>query len=63
MNSSEEPPVAYECSGATDEEIELYYKLAWWFDGIVQVIMGLLGLAGNCTAIPILLSNKLNRYT
>ena len=52
----------YECSGATDEEIQLYYSLAWWLDGVVQIIMGLVGLAGNSMAVPILLSKKLNRW-
>jgi len=50
----------YECSGASDEEIQLYYSLAWWMDGLVQIIMGLVGLAGNSMAVPILLSKKLN---
>ena len=51
------------CSGATDQEMELYYNMAWWLDGVVQVVMGLVGLLGNSVAIPILLSKKLNRYT
>lgn len=51
----------YECSGATKEEMDLYYRLAWWLDGVVQVAMGLIGLMGNSVAIPILLSKKLNR--
>ena len=37
------------------------YSLAWWMDGLVQIIMGLVGLAGNSMAVPILLSKKLNR--
>ena len=49
------------CSGATDTEMELYYNMAWWLDGVVQVAMGLIGLLGNSVAIPILLSKKLNR--
>ena len=52
----------YECSGATDEEMKLYYILVWWLDGVVQIAMGLVGLVGNSMAIPILLSKKLNRY-
>ena len=58
-NSSTSIP--FECSGATEEEIQLYYELAWWLDGVVQIIMGLVGLAGNFLAVPILLSKKLNR--
>ena len=38
------------------------YSLAWWMDGLVQIIMGLVGLAGNSMAVPILLSKKLNRW-
>ena len=53
--------IPHECPGATDEELQLYYELAWWLDGVVQIIMGLVGLAGNSMAIPILLSKKLNR--
>ena len=49
------------CSGATETEMELYYDMAWWLDGVVQVAMGLIGLLGNSVAIPILLSKKLNR--
>ncbi len=62
MNVTEiENTEPYECSGATDQEMKLYNQLAFWLDGIVQVAMGLVGLAGNSTAIPILLSKKLNR--
>lgn len=53
---------AHVCSGATDQEMELYYNMAWWLDGVVQVVMGLVGLLGNSVAIPILLSKKLNRF-
>ena len=57
----EDNETTFICSGATDQEMELYYKMAWWLDGVVQVVMGLIGLLGNCVAIPILLSKKLNR--
>jgi len=60
LNVTQEP--IYECTGATEDEMKLYYQLAWWMDGVVQVVMGLIGLAGNFIAIPVLLSKKLNRY-
>lgn len=61
MEAINDTAVEYECSGATEKEMDLYYDLAWWLDGVIQVIMGLVGLVGNFTAIPILLSKKLNR--
>ena len=50
------------CPGASDEEMELYKELAWWMDGVIQIVMGVIGIAGNSIAIPILLSKKLSRY-
>ena len=49
------------CPGASDEEMELYKELAWWMDGVIQIVMGVIGIAGNSIAIPILLSKKLSR--
>lgn len=63
MDIQEETNLTHVCSGATDKEMELYYNMAWWLDGVVQVAIGLVGLLGNSVAIPILLSKKLNRYT
>jgi hypothetical protein len=51
----------YLCDGATKYEMRLYGQLAWWLDGVVQVFVGLIGLAGNSIAVPVLLSKKLNR--
>ena len=46
--------------GATHEEIELYKQLAYSLDGVGQIIIGLVGILGNCLAIPVLLTKKLN---
>ena len=51
----------YNCTGATDEEMATYIRIAWWLDGVVQVAMGLLGLAGNLIAVPVLLSKRINK--
>lgn len=52
------PP--YPCHGATAEEMELYNQLAYSLDGVGQIIIGLTGIIGNCMAIPVLMSKKLN---
>lgn len=50
----------YPCDGATQEEMELYNQLAYSLDGVGQIIIGLTGIIGNCMAIPVLMSKKLN---
>ena len=52
---------SYVCEGATEKEMRLYGQVTWWMDGVVQVIVGLTGLAGNSVAVPVLLSKNLNR--
>lgn len=52
--------VPYPCHGATQEEIDLYDDLVYWLDGIGQIIIGCTGIIGNCMAVPILISRKLN---
>ena len=50
----------YPCNGATEEEMELYNHLAYSLDGLAQIFIGLTGIIGNCMAIPVLMSKKLN---
>jgi len=61
-SDSNDSTTAYVCTGASEEEMQLYSQLAWWMDGVIQIVVGLIGLAGNTVAIPILLSKKLSRY-
>ena len=49
------------CPGASDAEMELYIELKWWMDGVIQLVIGLIGIAGNTIAVPVLLSKKLSR--
>ena len=51
----------HNCTGATDEEMETYIRIAWWLDGVVQLAMGLMGLAGNLITVPVLLSKRINK--
>ena len=61
-SDSNDSTTAYVCTGASEKEMQLYSQLAWWMDGVIQIVVGLIGLAGNTVAIPILLSKKLSRY-
>ena len=35
-------------------------EIGWWMDGVVQIIVACMGLAGNSLAVPVLLSKKLS---
>ena len=45
--------------GSTTEDIELYQKISWWMEGVIQIIINIIGIIANCIAIPVLLSRKL----
>ena len=46
--------------GSTLEELELYDNhIGWWMEGIIQIIVNIIGIIANCVAIPVLLSRKL----
>ncbi|CAB4063231.1 unnamed protein product [Lepeophtheirus salmonis] len=44
LNISEE---AYICSGATAEEIQHFTRIDWWIQGLLQLIICIIGLTGN----------------
>ena len=49
------------CSdGSTQEELGLYEVIGWWMEGVIQIVINILGIIANCVAIPVLLSRKLN---
>ena len=50
--------LAYECHGATDAELELYYQINWWTEGCAQIVICIIGLCGNTISIPVLCSKK-----
>ena len=45
--------------GSTVEDLELYETVSWWMEGIIQIIVNIIGIIANCIAIPVLLSRKL----
>ena len=49
------------CPGASDAEMDQVIELTWWMDGVIQIVIGLIGIVGNSIAIPVLLSKKLSR--
>ena len=42
------------CYGASDEEMKMFQKVAFYLDVIVQTSIGSIGIVANCVAIPIL---------
>ena len=42
------------CYGATEEEMEIFGKLSFGVDVVLQSIIGIIGIIANVTAIPIL---------
>ncbi|TRY70678.1 hypothetical protein TCAL_05430 [Tigriopus californicus] len=49
----------HQCSGASDEELELYARINWWTEGVFQMIISLIGLCGNSISIWILCSKAM----
>ena len=45
--------------GATLDDLELYETLSWWMEGVIQIVINVIGIIANCIAIPVLLSRKL----
>ncbi len=39
---------------------ELVSEIAWWLEGVMQIILGCLGFVANSVAIPILLSKEMS---
>ena len=51
----------YKCDVVvTDESTHASNLQQWWMEGVIQIGVACLGLAGNSLAIPVLLSGKLN---
>ena len=48
------------CDPLTEGEIELYTRVSWWVDGLLEILVGSIGLLANGLAIPILLSRAMN---
>ena len=44
----------FTCYGATQEEMEVYEKVAFWIEVVASTILGLLGIVGNLLSLPIL---------
>lgn len=45
--------------GSTKEEYELYDTVSWWMEGVIQIVINIIGIIANFVAIPVLLSRKL----
>ncbi len=59
-----EPSEPYEeglCEhGSTWKDIEKYENVAWWIEGVVLIIIGVMGFISNLIAIPILVSRHMS---
>ena len=44
----------------TRYDMEMYYKFAWWTEGVIQILLGSLGFLANAVAVPILLSKEMS---
>eukprot|EP00095_Tigriopus_kingsejongensis_P009500 maker-scaffold1595_size34508-snap-gene-0.9 protein:Tk09500 transcript:maker-scaffold1595_size34508-snap-gene-0.9-mRNA-1 annotation:"mitogen-activated protein kinase kinase kinase 1-like" len=58
-NSATPFPSTYQCSGATDEELELYYMINWWTEGVLQVLISVVGICGNFVSMWIMSSGRM----
>ena len=45
--------------GVTPDDLKLYEDVSWWIEGVVQIIINIIGIIANFIAIPVLLSRKL----
>ena len=45
--------------GSTGNDLQLYETISWWLEGVIQIIINIIGIIANCIAIPVLLSRKL----
>jgi hypothetical protein len=48
------------CEGPSEKEKLVYSDIAWWLEGIGQMILGSIGFIANCVAIPILGSKEMS---
>ncbi len=49
----------YQCSGATDAELQLFGQISFWTGGVVQAAVCLIGLMANSVSIPVLRSKDM----
>lgn len=47
------------CEHDIDQEM-VYHRAAFWLEGVGQIIIGVVGIVGNCMAVPVLVSKRLN---
>jgi len=43
----------------SEEELDYFDQVSWWIEGIIQLIICIIGMFANLVAIPILLSKPL----
>ncbi|TRY70052.1 hypothetical protein TCAL_04844 [Tigriopus californicus] len=53
-------PSTVSCDSLTTDEIEFYTKVSWWWEGLLQSLVGTIGFLSNSLAIPILCSKDMN---
>eukprot|EP00095_Tigriopus_kingsejongensis_P000754 snap_masked-scaffold273_size229271-processed-gene-1.12 protein:Tk00754 transcript:snap_masked-scaffold273_size229271-processed-gene-1.12-mRNA-1 annotation:"fmrfamide receptor" len=51
---------AASCDPLTEEEIEFYTRVSWWWEGLLQTLVGTIGFLANGLAVPILCSKDMN---
>ena len=45
--------------GLSLDDLSLYEEVSWWIEGVIQIVINVIGIIANCIAIPVLLSRKL----
>ncbi len=48
------------CVPLTEREMDLYSSVSWWFEGLLQSLVGAVGFLANALAVPILCSREMN---
>jgi len=48
------------CDGATDAQLLWFDNFRYWTEGVVQLILGIVGFVANCLVIPVLRTKKMN---
>ncbi|TRY69587.1 hypothetical protein TCAL_05231 [Tigriopus californicus] len=48
------------CEEPSKEQMQFYFFVAWWLEGVIQIVLGCLGFIANSMAIPILLSKEMS---
>ena len=50
----------YNCSGVTEDELEIYQEVSYWVNYVMQITVCAIGVFGNCLSIPVLCSKQMN---